>query len=579
MSRRTARGHSLQTVLMAAFLFCLSLILAFVLLSLVPRVSQMLKQNAQDRTRETLLQGVSSAEIYVNAALTGLHYACTLVPDEPIGADLAWQEKLLFMRNSRQDTQSLAFFLEDGSLLYGTDGALRLPPEAVRRTPWFQRAMEGQGALGAFSLPQVQPLFQDQRRHVISLSRGLPYVEDGRQKMGVMLMDIDYQAFSAVLNRVQLGESGYAYLMDEEGQLITHPRLNEIYNGLFEEDRAAALRQTLGVAEDKADGRGRSLIVTTLSQTRWRLVGVAFLDEMLALQSAFIRTISVVLAAAVLLSLAAAAMMAYTVTRPIRLLERKMGQVDSGDLNISIPEAGFREIRSVSSAFNHMLWRIRLLMDQVIVEQETKRLHELNALQAQINPHFLYNTLDSIIWMLERGRSEQAVTMVSALARLFRISISQGRREILVKEELEHVRNYMIIQQMRFKDRFIYTVDCQEELSNLRTIKLIIQPLVENAINHAMDQLSLQQLHISVRAYREGEALCFQVKDDGVGIPEEKMGGLLTSPAGSGGIGLKNVHERIQLSYGPRWGLQIESVEDEGTCITLRLPIFQEDRA
>lgn len=578
MARRGARGRSLQTVLMAAFLFCISLILAFVLLSLVPRVSRMLKLNAQERTKETLLQGVSSAEIFVNSALTGLHYACTLVPDEPVTADPGWQEKLLFMRNSRQETQSLAFFLADGRLLYGTDGALRLPPDEVRRSLWFQRAIEGQGALGSFSLPQVQPLFQDQRRHVISLSRGLPYVQDGEQKMGVMLMDIDYQAFSAVVNGVKLGDSGYAYLMDEEGQLISHPRLQEIYNGLFEEDRSAALQQTLGIAEDKAGGRGRSLIVSTLSQTRWRLVGVAYLDEMLALQNAFMRTISVVLMAAVLLSLAAASVMAYTVTRPIRLLEKKMGQVDSGDLNISIPETGFKEIRSVSTAFNHMLWRIRLLMDQVIVEQETKRLHELNALQAQINPHFLYNTLDSIIWMLERGRSEQAVTMVSALARLFRISISQGRREILVREELEHVLNYMIIQQMRFKDRFIYTVDCQKELENLRTIKLIIQPLVENAINHAMDQLGHEQLHIQVRAYREGDALCFEVKDDGMGIPEEKMKGLLTSPAGRGGIGLKNVHERIQLSYGQRWGLHIHSVEDEGTCITVRLPIFQEER-
>jgi two-component system sensor histidine kinase YesM len=222
-----------------------------------------------------------------------------------------------------------------------------------------------------------------------------------------------------------------------------------------------------------------------------------------------------------------------------------------------------------------MLWRIRQLMEQIVSEQEKKRLHELNALQAQINPHFLYNTLDSIIWMEERGRSAQAVIMVSALARLFRISISRGRNIILVHEELEHVRNYLIIQQMRFKDKFIYTIECEEELRNLHTIKLIVQPIVENAINHAMDELADTRLDIKVRAYSEGEFLCFEVSDDGIGIPFDKRKTLLTEAVGASGIGLKNVHERIVLTYGQPYGLSVESEEDEGTIVTIRLPLHQ----
>ena len=149
-----------------------------------------------------------------------------------------------------------------------------------------------------------------------------------------------------------------------------------------------------------------------------------------------------------------------------------MRQVEAGDLNVAIKEQGFREARSVSVAFNHMIARIRALMDQIVQEQEKKRLYELNALQAQINPHFLYNTLDSIIWMEERGRSREAITMVSALARLFRISISKGRSIITVREELEHVRNYLIIQKMRFKDQFTYEIEAQEETLEERTVKL-----------------------------------------------------------------------------------------------------------
>lgn len=578
MTRGPRKGYSLQNVLMAAFLICLSLILAFVLLSVVPRVSRMLRQSAIERTRETLQQGLNSADLYVNSALTALHYACSQVPEEPLSNGGDWRDRLLFMRNSRNDTVSLAFFLEDGSLLYGTDGALRLTPAEVRQAPWFERALQGEGALSAFSLPHVQQLFFDQRRLVISLSRSLPYTEQGVERTGVMLMDIDYLRFSQVADSIRLGLSGYAYLMDEQGRLITHPRLKEINNGLYAEDREAVLKQRVGLSRDSVDGRERQLIISTLNQTRWRLVGVAYADEILSLQSAFLRTISVALAAAVLLSLAAASLMAFWVTRPIRALESKMSLVDKGELNIRMDETGFREIRSVSQAFNHMLARIRHLMDQVLQEQETKRLHELNALQAQINPHFLYNTLDSIIWMQERGRGAQAVEMVSALARLFRISISRGRSEILVSEELEHVRNYMIIQQMRFRDRFVYQVDCQEEAKNLRVIKLIIQPLVENAINHAMAALADQQLHIGVRAYLEGEALCFEVSDDGVGIPAEKLAHLLEAKPGIDGIGLKNVHERIRLSYGAPWGLEIQSVEDEGTLVTVRLPRDKEKR-
>lgn len=571
MSR--AGGRSLQSVLMGTFLLCLAVILAFVVLAVVPRVSGMLRASAVERTKETVLQGVSGVEIFVSGALRALHYATGLLPEEPEGDESGWQQRLDFMRNARSETAALAFFAEDGRLFYGTDGRLRVPEQSVRQAAWFRKALSWEGTSTYFSLPHVQDLFADQRRYVITLSRAVPYLQGGEQRMGVLLMDLDYLAFSQVVNAVRLGESGYVYLMDENGALVTHPRLPLIHKALFQEDRSSVLEHTLGIVSDRAEGRDRTLIVATVSQTRWRMVGVAFADEILSLQSAFIRIISVVLVAAVLLSLAAATAMAFLITRPIRHLEQRMRLVEGGDLHVTIEETGFREIRGVSGAFNHMLWRIRLLMDQVVVEQETKRLHELNALQAQINPHFLYNTLDSIIWMQERGRSQQAITMVSALAKLFRISISKGRNEILVHEELEHVRNYLIIQQMRFKDRFEYSIGCEEGVRNLHTVKLIVQPLVENAINHAMDQLGLQPLHIEVRAFEAEGRLCFSVSDDGLGIPEDRLATLLTSPAGSSGIGIRNVHERIQLTYGMAYGLSIESAEDEGTTVTIRLPL------
>jgi len=263
--------------------------------------------------------------------------------------------------------------------------------------------------------------------------------------------------------------------------------------------------------------------------------------------------------------------MAYYVTQPLRSLEKKMKSIQEGALDVTIAERGFREIRSLSAAFNHMVGQIRSLMQSVVREQEVKRMHELNALQAQINPHFLYNTLDSIVWMEERGKSKEAITMVMALSRLFRISISRGRSFISVKEELEHVRNYLIIQKMRFKERFTYEIESQPEVLAERTVKLIIQPLVENCINHAIDEAQQEPLHISITAVLADDEIHITVSDDGMGIPQEKLPLLLTTQGGTG-IGLKNVHERLQLTYGKSYGLTVTSEEWVGTSILIRIP-------
>ena len=578
MKRARGNGYSLQNILMTAFLTCMGVLLLFVLLTLVPRISQLLQQNAVERTKETVLQSVSSLDIYIDNMLSTLHFASSQLSGRPEETDEAQLSRLLLMQQSRTDIVTLAFFAQDGSLRYGTGGGLRLPASEVRASEWFQKALEWQGTVTYFSTPHVQQLFENQRSLVVTMARRLDYMQDGQWHTGVLLMDIDYNAFSGVVNGISLGASGYAYLMDEQGALICHPRLQLIYQHLAEENRTAALEQIVGVARDREDGRERVLIITTVGQTRWRMVGVAYLDELFALQNSFIRILSVVLGCAALLSIASATLMAYWVTRPIRHLEHKMHKVQAGDLNVTITEKGFREIRAVSSAFNHMLEQIRMLMARVVREQETKRLHELNALQAQINPHFLYNTLDSIVWMEERGRSKEAITMVLALAKLFRISISKGRRFITVREELEHVRNYLIIQKMRFRDKFTYEIEAAEEALPERTVKLIVQPLVENCINHVIDEAQGTELHIGIRAWVEEKDLFFSVADDGVGIREDLLPTLLTTSTGQSGIGLKNVHERIQLTYGIGYGLSIESVEDEGTTITIRIPRGWEEK-
>ncbi|MEG2603473.1 MAG: sensor histidine kinase [Clostridia bacterium] len=569
------KGHSLNFVLVASFMTCMGVLLLFVLLTLVPRLSTMLATNAIERTKETVLQSVNGVDIYVDNMLSTLYFTTTILPASMDEDDGAWLARMELLKKSNSSIISLAFFDENGNLFGSTAGQLQVTPAQVAREEWFQKTLSWGGTVTYFSMPHVQNLFGGQYAYVITLARAVHYLSGGKLTRGVVLMDIDYSSLNELTESISLGPSGYIYILDRAGQLVTHPRLQLIYNGLAVEDRTAVNEFLVGQGRDQVDGRERVLISATLNQTRWRMVGVAYVDEILELQNTFIRTISIVLLCAAMLSFAAASVVAYWVTRPMRHLENSMRRVEAGDLNAAITESGFREVRAVSAAFNHMLTRIRALMDQIVQEQEIKRLYELNALQAQINPHFLYNTLDSIIWMEERGRSKEAITMVSALAKLFRISISKGRSVITVREELEHVRNYLIIQKMRFKDKFTYEMDAQEEALGERTVKLIVQPLVENAINHAIDESQPEALHIRISAKLEGADLLFVVEDDGIGISPEVLATILTAPTGRSGIGIKNVHERIQLTYGEPYGLSIQSEEDVGTSVTVRLPRYQ----
>ncbi|MEG1014594.1 MAG: sensor histidine kinase [Clostridia bacterium] len=577
MKASHGKGYSLQNVLITAFMLLIGVLLVFVVVTLAPRMSSVLQTNAIERTKETVLQGVNTLDIYVENLLSALHFSTSQLPTEPAREDETWKQHLLLIAQSRSDLATLAFFGEDGELFYATTGELRVPKAQVAQADWFTSAQRRNGTVTSFSKPHVQELFGDQRSFVITLSRSVEYLDNGIWRSGVLLMDVEYASVSAVITGIAPGGSGYAYLIDKDAELICHPKIQLIYRDLFTEDLTAVKEQTLGVTRDRQSGRERVLIITTVEQTRWRVVGVAYLDEISALFTQFQRILTIVVACAGLLSLTSATLMAYWVTRPIRHLEHKMQKVEAGDLNVTISETGFSEIRALSNAFNHMLWRIRVLMDRVVEEQEKKRLHELNALQAQINPHFLYNTLDSIVWMEERGRGKEAIMMVIALAKLFRISISKGRRFITVREELEHVRNYLIIQKMRFTDKFTYEISYSEDCLCERTVKLIVQPLVENCINHAIDEATGTELHIWIDARLEGEDILFTVRDDGVGIGEALLPKLLIQNHGESGIGLKNVHERIRLTYGKPYGLTIESVEDEGTTITIRIPRGHEE--
>ena len=262
------------------------------------------------------------------------------------------------------------------------------------------------------------------------------------------------------------------------------------------------------------------------------------------------------------------------ILKPIKLLQRVMKNVEKGEFDIIAEEKGENEVKNLSRTFNIMIRRIKQLMEQNLKEQEEKRRYELNALQAQINPHFLYNTLDSIVWLAENDENKEVVKMVTALANLFRISISKGNELITIKDEIEHARNYLVIQKIRYADKFDFDIQVQEDIFDNLTQKLILQPIIENAIYHGIKKM-LDYGSILIKGSIVDSKICIEVIDNGVGMSQETANALLTKVSNvknTHGIGVRNVSERIKLCFGQEYGLEILSELDEGTRVIIWIP-------
>ena len=387
---------------------------------------------------------------------------------------------------------------------------------------------------------------------------------------------MNFLAVSELCQTAKLGSTGYVYFIDNNGKIVYHPYQQLINSDLFNEDLKAVQEHIFGTYTNTFEGRERLVIIDTVNNARWRIVGVAYMDELMAGLDQYTTVMLIVLGFCIGITILLARSVAASISRPIKELERMMNSVERGDFSSPPNVGGNLEVASLSQTFAVMVARIRQLMDDIVKSQEMKRKFELDALQAKINPHFLYNTLDSVVWMAEQNDTEGVITMITSLAKLFRISISKGHDIITLSEELEHVRNYLIIQQIRYQDKFEFSIDMENGMENLPTIKLIIQPIVENAIYHGIKYLQ-EMGHIGIRVFRRKPgAVVIEVRDNGVGMDEQRLSTILSlegpKHAGSGGIGVRNVHQRIQLHYGSDFGLEISSELDEGTLVRLVIP-------
>lgn len=456
--------------------------------------------------------------------------------------------------------------------------ALRLKDNSnVLEKDFFKKSMAESEYIN-FSMPHIRDLFdrnENSYSWVISLSRAVEVTDEGKATQALLLINLNYMYFEEIFSNVNLGNGGYVYLTNDRGDIIWHPKQNEIYSGRFKEDNKYAATLKDGITVENLRGKNITLNVRTIGYTGWKLVGVTP-SAALGVDGIKFRFFVLFVADLFLFLLAMInAFISDKISNPIKRLDGSVREIESGNLDVEIVPSGSYEVEHLGKSIKNMLGRIKVLMSDLVAEHNAKRKSEFDTLQSQINPHFLYNTLDIIVWMIENENSDKAVNIVTALAKFFRISLSKGKNIITVKDEVEHVRNYLMIQNMRFKNRFEYSIDVDEEVLSYSSLKLMLQPLVENAIYHGMEFMDGDG-EIDVKVFKEDDSLYFTITDNGLGMSEDMVETLLSKdfvPSKKGsGIGVKNVNERIKLYFGSEYGLKVESEPDEGTKITIHLP-------
>ncbi len=519
------------------------------------------------QSKEINKQIVLNYERYISSVIEIADYlqlAVSTMDVEERADDL--DDAFLVNNEITDDVVSIFLFDRQGRRLVG-DRIRPIPDAPVSGARWFVAARD-RPEIYHFFVGRSSNIEVDRNENVITVARHVSYLRDGRQRPGVLLMELNTQAIIALAERTNLGAAGHILIIDERDELVYASATGVYAEASFD----IAARTYLGGSAERVHDLDMYVHANTLIHTRWRIVTVSNIDPVNAAIRQVLYLILVIGAISVALTALVAGLISVRISRPVDQLKDIMARIEAGDFHTTIAVRGQKEIVKLSRSFNQMVMKVRELMDRLVAEQRDKRKTELRALQNQINPHFLYNTLDSIVWLAEHQRTEDVVTTVVALAKFFRIGISKGETFISVRQEVEHIENYLTIQKIRYVEKFEYTLDIAEEIADRLVMKLILQPIVENAIYHGMGD---EKGWISIDGRPEGDHVVFEVRNGGYGLTEAQISHIRSAMTGSNngaGVGLRNVYQRLKLYYGEDADVEIESVADESTCVRLIIP-------
>lgn len=547
------------------------------------------QKTAEEHSVQLIHQVSNSMDVYVETIEKMVNYIQLELQDTPFftmeteGAS-GWESETDYIRsvlenvaNSHREVAGI--FIATKEDLYVSTGMSRISRDPFQNERWYREASENPEEIQLISVVTGRNIVTNRSYSiddVFSLAKAVQDPETG-EVLGVILLDIRHDIIQSSINGVTIGEKGFVFVMDQEDNIVYTPVNGIVYRV---NPKWVKAMEPMSV---QIQGGSYQIRSELSPYTGWRTVGVFSMDEVMS----SVNTIVYILFTCVIISLVLVVIVSFkfsrTLTNPIFKLKRLMKQAESGDLTVRFNFQHNDEIGELGQSFNHMIARIDQLIQMVYVEQENKRTAEMKSLQEQIKPHFLYNTLDTISWMARDYDAEDIVRLVDALTNMFRIGLSHGKDIITVKEEITHVSNYLYIQKIRYKDKLNYVIHVDESLYAIEVPKLILQPLVENAIYHGV-KAKRGGGTITITGVPEGENLVFTVQDDGAGMLQEKVEELNRRMSERSvldekkSFGLFYIRERIQLCYGKGYGVHVESTLGEGTRVTITLPLYQKPK-
>lgn len=547
------------------------------------------QKTAEEHSVQLIHQVSNSMDVYVETIEKMVNYIQLELQDTPFftmeseGAS-GWDSETAYIRsvlenvaNSHREVAGI--FIATKEDLYVSTGMSRISRDPFQNERWYREASENPEEIQLISVVTGRNIVTNRSYSiddVFSLAKAVQDPETG-EVLGVILLDIRHDIIQSSINGVTIGEKGFVFVMDQEDNIVYTPVNGIVYRV---NPKWVKAMEPMSV---QIQGGSYQIRSELSPYTGWRTVGVFSMDEVMS----SVNTIVYILFTCVIISLVLVVIVSFkfsrTLTNPIFKLKRLMKQAESGDLTVRFNFEHNDEIGELGQSFNHMIARIDQLIQMVYVEQENKRTAEMKSLQEQIKPHFLYNTLDTISWMARDYDAEDIVRLVDALTNMFRIGLSHGKDIITVKEEITHVSNYLYIQKIRYKDKLNYVIHVDESLYAIEVPKLILQPLVENAIYHGV-KAKRGGGTITITGVPEGENLVFTVQDDGAGMLQEKVEELNRRMSERSvldeqkSFGLFYIRERIQLCYGKGYGVHVESTLGEGTRVTITLPLYQKPK-
>ena len=560
------RSLTMNSVLIMSLIGAVTVVLLTAMLLFLRLYQNSLIRNAQTNSRRTISQ-VSDT---VNSYLSDIDRMKDVIDSSLMDPDLDRDEFFDVFLRIMPDTVAVSTYSSSGLLknCYSLVGDVR---SSVGTNLSFDRDRLSEYENGYISAPHVCSLFENSYPWVVTMISPL----DMSGSENWLALDISCSNISEYINGVGVGQRGYCFLMDSDGNIVYHPQQQLIYSELKTENT-----EYIASLEDGIWQNGNIVYtVKTLSNDRWKVVGVSFVQEIIT--DSFMEVIRILLLSAVIIlitMLIISFVLSRALSKPVHELAAAMEQFEANADDFTYtPVGGVYEIEALSESFGHMVVRLQNLMSTLLDEQINLRKTELRALQAKINPHFLYNTLDSISWMCEQGKNDEAVLMVNALARLFRISISRGHELIPIRSELQHAQSYLEIQSHRYRNQFTYTFDIDEKCLDYFCNKITLQPIIENAIYHGINGLVDDgEIIVSVKEC-DGDVI-FTVSDNGSGMTDDQIEAVMSKAhSDKAGIGIKNVDDRLKIYFGPSYGISIDSVPDEGTTVSIRMPIVLEE--